>query len=312
MAVLELDNLSKWYGEVIGLNRVSAVIGKGMTGLLGPNGAGKSTLMGLATGQLRPSQGSIRVLGAGPWDNPKMLSRVGFCPEGDRFWGRMTGLDFVTFLAKLSGLRGGDARRAALSAIEAVDLTAHMRRPIRGYSKGMRQRIKVAQALAHKPELLILDEPFTGADPVARHALGTLFKQLVAEGVDILISSHVLHEVEALTRQILLIDHGRIVAQGELHEVRRQLHNRPHAIRVRVDGARRVATTVAGLDDVTGVRLADAETLLIETSAPERVYVELSDLFLREDLHPREIAAADESLEAVFGYLTRRQEGELR
>lgn len=303
---MELDNLSKWYGEVIGLNRVTASIGKGITGLLGPNGAGKSTLMGLATGQLRPSQGSIRLFGERPWDNPRVLARIGFCPEGDRFWPNQTGLEFVMFLAQASGLSFAVSRKAALEAIDAVDMTAHMKRPIKGYSKGMRQRIKVAQALAHNPDLLILDEPFTGTDPVARHTLHELLQALAAEGVDILISSHVLHEIEELTRQILFLDHGRIVAQGDLQQVRRQLRDRPHAIRVRLDEVRRLAAYLAGVPEVAGLRMPLPDTLLIETAAPDVVHEALSDWFLREEHAPREIAAADESLEAVFGYLTRR------
>ena len=162
MPIIELNELSKWYGEVIGLNNVTAAIGSGITGLLGPNGAGKTTLMGLAMGQLRPSDGSIRVLGERIWDNPAVLSRIGYCPEGDIFWPKLTGLEFVSFLARSSGLRGRAAKTATLRAIEQTGMTESMNRAIRGYSKGMRQRIKISQVLVHEPQLLILDEPFTG------------------------------------------------------------------------------------------------------------------------------------------------------
>ena len=182
MPIIELNELSKWYGEVIGLNNVTAAIGSGITGLLGPNGAGKTTLMGLAMGQLRPSDGSIRVLGERIWDNPAVLSRIGYCPEGDIFWPKLTGLEFVSFLARSSGLRGRAAKTATLRAIEQTGMTESMNRAIRGYSKGMRQRIKISQALAPSPPLLILDEPFTGAHPVARHAVGDRFPG-VAPGV---------------------------------------------------------------------------------------------------------------------------------
>jgi ABC-2 type transport system ATP-binding protein len=305
-AVIELDGLSKWYGEVIGLNNVSARIGKGITGLLGPNGAGKSTMMGAATGQLRPSQGAIRILGERPWDNPRVLRHVGYCPEGDRFWPRMTGYDFVHFLAKASGLRGAAARSAALDAIEATSMTPHMHRAIRGYSKGMRQRIKISQALAHRPALLILDEPFTGADPVARHDLADLFRRLAADGVDVLISSHVLHEVESLTRQILMIDRGRIVAEGDVRNVRKAMHNHPHAIRVRVDQPRRVAARLTDVPAVTGMKMPEGDTLMIETTDTAAVYDQVAEIALDEQLTVLEIAAADEGLEAVFGYLTER------
>ena len=304
MAVIELNKLSKWYGEVIGLNNVSAVVESGITGLIGPNGAGKSTLMGLAMGQLRPSTGSIRVLGQPVWDNPAVLSQVGYCPEGDVFWPEMTGWQFVLFLVKASGLRGGAARTAASEAIELTGMHEHRHRAIRGYSKGMRQRIKIAQALAHDPRLLILDEPLTGADPVARHDLTTLFRDLAAEGVDILISSHVLHEVEALTHQILMIHHGRIVAEGDLQDVRRQMLDRPYAIRVRVNDARRLAAALIDWEVVIGVQMVSSDTLIIETPAPERVYDRLPETILAQGLVAKEIAAADAGLEAIFGYLT--------
>lgn len=306
MAVIELIQLSKWYGEVIGLNNVTAEIGPGITGLLGPNGAGKSTLMGLATGQLRPSKGEIRVFGESPWDNPRVLSRIGYCPEGDPFWSNLTGYQFVAFLAKLSGLGGAAARRAATEAVERTGMSPHAGRAIRGYSKGMRQRIKIAQALAHSPELLILDEPFTGADPIARHDLTNLFRDLAARGVNILVSSHVLHEVEALTQQILMIDHGRIVAQGNVQAVRRTLLDRPHAIRVRVDQPRKLASVLAGWELVTSVSVPQPDTVLFETRSPEAAYERLTSLILDDGLIVREIAAADENLEAVFGYLTQR------
>ena len=306
MAVIELNAVSKWYGEVIGLNNVTASIESGITGLLGPNGAGKSTLMSLATGQLRPSQGALRVFGRRPWNNPAVLSQIGFCPEGDSFWSNLTGRQFVRFLARLSGLSGRAATRAALEAIDLTGMRENMDRPIRGYSKGMRQRIKIAQSLAHKPRLLILDEPFTGADPVARHELANLFRKLASEGVDILISSHVLHEVEALTKRILMIDNGRIVAQGDLRTVRRQMRDRPHAIRVCLDQPRKLAAVLALRPEVSGLKLTGDDTLLIETTAPDQICDSLPGLLLERDIVAREITLADDSLEAVFGYLTDR------
>ncbi|MGD2109675.1 MAG: ABC transporter ATP-binding protein [Phycisphaerae bacterium] len=304
--VIELDALSKWYGEVIGLNNVTADIGHGITGLVGPNGAGKSTLMGLAMGQLRPCKGVIHVFGQQVWNRPAVLSKVGYCPEGDPFWPNLSGRQFVTFLSKLGGMSGSASRTAVQTALDRTGMTANADRAIRGYSKGMRQRIKIAQALVHDPELLILDEPFTGADPVARSELARLFSALAADGVDILISSHILHEVESLTRQILMIDHGRIVAQGDVQTVRRGMHERPHAIRVRVDQPRTLASRLVGLDVVAGVKITDGDALVIETPSPERVYAQLPKLILDEDLSVREIAATDDTLEAVFGYLTQR------
>ena len=308
--VIELNSLSKWYGEVIGLNNVTTTIEHGITGLVGPNGAGKSTLMGLAMGQLRPSKGNIRVFGRKVWNNPAVLSNIGYCPEGDPFWSDVTGRQFVAFLAKASGLHGAGLRKALPEVIELTGMTKNADRAIKGYSKGMRQRIKIAQALIHKPKLLILDEPFTGTDPVGRHELGNVLKDLAERGVDILISSHVLHEVEALTKQILMIDHGRIVAQGQIAEVRRALHNRPFAIRIRVDRPRRLAARLAEMEAVTSLQMMPPDTLMIQTVSPDEIYDRLASLILDGEVAVQEIAAADESLEAIFGYLTGHRDRE--
>lgn len=305
MSVIELNSVSKWYGEVIGLNNLTVSIGQGMTALVGPNGAGKSTLMGLIMGQIKPNNGEIKVLGQRPWNNPQVLSQIGYCPEGDPFWMNVTGRYFVRFLARLSGLKPRAADLAADVAIDSTDMTEHMNRVIGTYSKGMRQRIKIAQALVHKPRLLVLDEPFTGADPVARHELATLFARLTGE-VDILISTHVLHEVEAMTQQILMIAGGRLVAEGDLRSLRRQMHHRPHAIRVRLDHPRKLAVEIAQLETVTGLRMPEPDTLIIETTTPDPVYDRISELLLTGNMPVREIAPADDNLEAVFGYLTDR------
>ena len=304
--VIELVGLSKWYGEVIGLNNVSASVGRGITGLVGPNGAGKSTTMGLATGQLKPSMGTILVFGQRVWNNPAVLSRIGYCPEGDPFWPNLTGRQFVRFLARMSGIGRAQANAAVEKAIARTDMLDNADRAIQGYSKGMRQRIKIAQALVHDPRLLILDEPFTGTDPVARHQLAELFGELASSGVDILVSSHVLHEVEALTSRIMMIDHGRIVAEGELHAIRRGMHDRPHAIRVRTDSPRPLAVRLAALEFVTALSIPDTETLIVNTPAPERLYDELPGLILDVGASVHEIAADDEDLEALFGFLTTR------
>jgi len=307
MSVIELHEVSKWYGEVIGLNQVTTSIGPGITGLLGRNGAGKTTLMGLVTGQLRPSQGRVRVFGEHVWDNPRMLTRLGYCPEGDLFWPSLTGWQFVLFLARLSGLSRHAARTAAAAAIDRVGMQSHAYQSIRGYSKGMRQRIKIAQALAHRPQLLVLDEPLTGADPVSRHELTELFRELAAADVAILISTHVLHEIDALTRQILLIDHGRIIAEGELSAVREQIQDRPHLIRIRVDDARKLAVALTSLPAVTGLQLLASDMLVVETLSPEDIWAHVNHAAACESLCVRELCMADESLEAVFTYLTEQR-----
>src|SRR5439155_1960712 len=200
--VVTFDGVSKWYGNVIGLNKLTLRIQPGVTGLLGPNGAGKSTLLQLATGQLRPSQGTVRVLGHPAWNNPGLTRHVGLCPEQDAFYEWMTGLDFVRTCARLTGL-GRDATAAAEKALAIVGMTANMNRAIRGYSKGMRQRTKLAQALVHQPRVLFLDEPFTGTDPVARRDLIDVIRDLAAGRCTVLVSSHVLHELQALTPNLV-------------------------------------------------------------------------------------------------------------
>ncbi len=306
MAIIELRNLSKWYGEVIGLNNVTVSVNHGITGLLGPNGAGKTTFMAIATGQIRPCIGSMLVLGQRPWDNPNVLSRIGYCPEGDAYWPNVTGREFVRLCARLSGLGLRSARCATEHAIDRVGLTSASTRAVRTYSKGMRQRIKIAQALVHNPELLILDEPFIGADPVARHDMADLLCQLADDGMDILISSHILHEVEALTKQIIMIDHGRVVAEGNVRAVRSSLRNRPHTIRIRADKARIMAQALIRINEVVGLGLPDSNSLVVQTRDPQLIYKKVLEASLEHNVVLREMASADDNLEAVFGYLTNR------
>src|SRR5581483_6672679 len=194
---------SKWYGNVIGLNNLTLRIPSGVTGLLGPNGAGKSTLLQLATGQLYPSQGAVRVLEQTVWNNPGLNRSIGLCPEQDAFYEWMTGFEFLHTCARLSGLARIEARDATQRSLELVGMTENMNRAIRGYSKGMRQRTKLAQAFVHDPEVLFLDEPLTGTDPVARRELIDIIQHLGAQGKSVLVSSHVLHEVQALTPGIV-------------------------------------------------------------------------------------------------------------
>ncbi len=266
--VVAFQDVSKWYGNVIGLNKLSLALSAGVTGLLGPNGAGKSTLLQLATGQLLPSQGAVRVLGEHVWNNPKLNRRIGLCPEQDAFYEWMTGWDFVHTCARLSGLARGDARAAAARAIESVGMTKHKDRAIRGYSKGMRQRIKLAQALVHEPDVLFLDEPLTGTDPVARRDLMDIIQRLGGEGKSVVVSSHVLHEVQSLTPSIVLLSRGRLVAEGNVRQIRDLIDKHPHQIVLHCDEHRRLAARLVSFDDVEGVRvLAGEQGLMVETRA---------------------------------------------
>jgi ABC-2 type transport system ATP-binding protein len=305
--VVAFHDVSKWYGNVIGINKLSLAVRAGVTGLLGPNGAGKSTLLQLATGQLEPSQGAVRVLGLRAWNNPTLNRRIGLCPEQDAFYEWMTGWDFVHTCARLSGLARGEARAAAERTIESVGMTKHRDRAIRGYSKGMRQRIKLAQALVHEPDVLFLDEPLTGTDPVARRDLMDIIQRLGSEGKSVLVSSHVLHEVESLTPNIVLLSRGRLVAEGNVRQIRGLIDKHPHQIVLHAADYRRLAARLVAFDDVEGVRvLAGEQGVMVETRAPDAFYGRLPALYLEEGLEIKAVYSDDDNLEAVFKYLVRK------
>ncbi len=305
--IVTFRGVSKWYGNVIGLNKLTLDIPPGVTGLLGPNGAGKSTLLQLATGQLRPSQGEVHVLGHVAWNNPALNRRIGLCPEQDAFYEWMTGWDFVHTCARLSGMNRPDARAAAEYAIEQVGMTDNMNRAIRGYSKGMRQRTKIAQALAHEPEVLFLDEPLTGTDPVARRDLMDIILQLAEAGKSVLVSSHVLHEVQTLTPNIILLNHGRLVAEGHLRQIRDLIDKFPHRIVLVSDAYRALAAKIVNWDDVEGIKFHQKErSLLVETHAPDRFYSRLPELSLADGTAIEEVYSDDDNLEAVFKYLVNK------
>ena len=236
--IIAAEHLSKWYGQVIGLNDVTLTLAPGITGLLGPNGAGKSTFMKLMTGQLRPSAGSIRVLDEPIWQNPALYARIGFCPEQDAFYDRMTGMEWLVALIRLSGTDEAEADALARRALDTVDLTDAKDKKIGAYSKGMRQRVKLAQAVAHDPDLLILDEPLAGTDPIARRKTIRLIKEWGRAGKSIIVSSHVLHEIEAMTADILLINQGRILAEGNVHQIRELIDEHPHTVSIKADEPR--------------------------------------------------------------------------
>jgi ABC-2 type transport system ATP-binding protein len=302
--IIEFDGVSKWYGNVIGLNKLSLHIPAGVTGLLGPNGAGKSTLLQLATGQLRPSQGTVRVLGQSVWDNPALNRQIGLCPEQDAFYEWMTGRDFVRTCARLSGMGQQAAAVAAIDALGRVGMTENMDRAIRGYSKGMRQRTKLAQSLVHSPRVLFLDEPLTGTDPVARRDMIEVIRGLAAGGCSVLVSSHVLHEVQALTSSIILLHRGRLVAEGNVRDIRGLIDNHPHRIVLIGDRPRALAARLAEYEDVVGIEFLDRESgLRVETHLPDAFYARLPSIAIEDGFALREVFSEDDNLEAVFKYL---------
>jgi ABC-2 type transport system ATP-binding protein len=301
--IVHAEHLSKWYGQVSGLNDVTASIPGGITGLLGPNGAGKSTFMKLMTGQLRPSQGGIRVLGEAVWGNPHVYFRLGFCPEQDAFYDRMTGLEWVTALVRLHGFDDATAARAAQEALERVDLADAAGKKIGAYSKGMRQRVKLAQALAHDPELLILDEPLTGMDPLQRRRTIRMIKDWARAGKHIIVSSHILHEIEAMTSNILLINNGRILAEGNVHQIRDLIDTHPHTVHIRAADPRALARRFLAEVDVISLRFEDGG-VYVETGRPDAFYQRLTDLAASGEAGPiDEVTSPDDNLQAVFRYL---------
>ncbi|MEM7205082.1 MAG: ABC transporter ATP-binding protein [Planctomycetota bacterium] len=299
-SALEFAGVSKWYGQVAAITEVSLRIGPGVTGLVGQNGAGKSTLMKLACGLLRPSLGQVRVNGGSP-DRVATRRQIGFCPDLDRFYERLSGRRFVTWMLRASGLGRSAAATRAGEVLERLGLADAMDRQIRGYSKGMRQRVKLALTLAHEPAVVLLDEPLTGLDPVARHEVGELVRGLGHGGAAVLVSSHVLHELQAFADLFVLMHQGRIVAEGALAELRAQLAERPRRLALRSDQPRRLARRLCELDQVSAVEI-DARGVVIETTGGAQLSQRLTALGAESGL-VRELLPLDDSLEAVFGYL---------
>ncbi len=305
-ALVQAEHLSKWYGQVSGLNDVTVSIPPGITGLLGPNGAGKSTFMKLMTGQLKPSQGTIRVFGEPMWGNPGIYTQIGFCPEQDAFYERMTGLEWLTALVRLNGLDDAAADTAARQALDRVELMPAADKKIGAYSKGMRQRVKLAQALVHDPALLILDEPLTGMDPLMRRKTIRLVKDWARGGKHIIVSSHILHEIESMTANILLINNGRIVAEGNVHQIRDLIDTHPHTVYVRGSDPRALARRFLAEDDVLSLRFQPG-AVVVETARPDSFYARLTDLASSGEAGAiDEVQSPDDNLQAVFRYLVKQ------
>jgi ABC-2 type transport system ATP-binding protein len=304
--MIATDHLSKWYGQVSGLNDVTVSVPPGITGLLGPNGAGKSTFMKLVTGQLKPSQGTVRVLGEPIWGNPALFHRIGFCPEQDAFYDRMTGLNWVTALVSLNGLDPAAATAAARRALEAVDLMDAADKRIGAYSKGMRQRVKMAQAIAHDPEVLILDEPLGGMDPIMRRRTIRQIREWGRSGKSVLVSSHILHEVESMTSNILLINNGRIVAEGNVHQIRDLIDTHPHTVFIRAQDPKGLARMLLVEDGVISLRF-EPGAVVIETARPDAFYARLTDMAASGEAGViDEVTSPDDNLQAVFKYLVKQ------
>jgi ABC-2 type transport system ATP-binding protein len=303
-AVIEASDVTKRYGEVLGLNGFTASFSAGITGLVGPNGAGKSTFFRLLAGQLRSDSGTLTLLGHPAWEPGEFRRRVGYCPEHAALFDWMTGEEFVATLLRVDGFARAEAAERAARAIDAVGLTDARRRRVAVYSKGMRQRVKLAQCIAHDPELILLDEPLNGVDPVGRAGLSALLRDLGASGHHIVVSSHVLYEVERLTDQIVMISNGRAIAQGDLHRIRDLIDLHPHVIELESADPRALARSLGAWEHVVSLEFPAPGQLRVLTRNPDAFYSALPELVVREGVSVRGVRSADDNLDAVFRYLS--------
>jgi len=298
------DNVSKFYGEILGVNRVNLQIAPGITSLVGPNGAGKSTLMNLMTGLLRPTRGSISLLGI-PTDQPEQLFRkVGYCTQFDSFPRGVTGREFINSFLLVHGFNRKRANELSQIALERVSLQEAGDRKVAAYSKGMRQRIRLAQSIAHQPSVLILDEPLNGLDPMVRAETIALFRRLASEGLHLIISSHILHEVDMMSDSVVLLNSGYIVAEGDIHGVRNEMEEHPMQILIRCDQPAKLAAYVFEKDHVVEARLHDDRRgLFVRTRDADRFYLMLNRAVAEGAVNVESVAPVDDDLSAVYQYL---------
>ena len=298
------DNVSKFYGEILGVNRVNLQIAPGITSLVGPNGAGKSTLMNLMTGLLRPTRGNITLLGI-PTDHPEQLFRkVGFCTQFDSFPRGLTGREFLLAFLLVHGFDRKRANDLAQLALERVNLVEAADRKVAAYSKGMRQRIRLAQAIAHEPVVMILDEPLNGLDPMVRAETIALFRKLASEGLHLIISSHILHEVDTMSDRVVLVNNGYIVAEGDIHGVRDEMEEHPMQILIRCDQPAKLAAYVFAQDHVVEARLhEDKGGLFVRTRNADGFYLLLNRAVAAGEVNVESVAPVDDDMSAVYQYL---------
>jgi ABC-2 type transport system ATP-binding protein len=298
------EDVSKFYGEVLGVNRVSLTLPPGITSLVGPNGSGKTTLMNLMTGLVRPSRGRITVVGVSPDDPEALFRKVGYCTQFDSFPRGATGRSFVQNWLRLHGMERKEADRLADEALERVGMTDAAGRKVAAYSKGMRQRIRLALSLAHQPEVLVLDEPLNGLDPMARAESLALFQGLGKQGLHVVISSHILHEVDRISDQVVLLSYGYVVAEGQIHGVRTEVAEHPLQILVRCRRPHVLAARLFGEEHVVEAKLhADGQGLLVRTKDAAAFHRQLNRIVLEDGLEVEAVAPADDDANAVYQYL---------
>ena len=297
------EDVSKFYGEILGVNRVNLSIPSGVTSLVGPNGSGKTTLMNLMTGLVRPTRGRIHILGLAPDEPEKLFKLLGYSTQFDSFPMGLTGFQFVSSYLRLGGSDDQTADQLAWRAIERVNLTEAADRNVGGYSKGMRQRIRLAQALCHTPRVLVLDEPLNGLDPLARAEMIALFRSVAAEGCYVIISSHILHEVDAISDQVILLSNGYVVAEGPIHSLRSEIREQPAQILIRCDRPRDLASKMMESEHTMEVRIHNDERgLLVKTLDADQFYLMLNHIAL-SGVEIESVAPADDDVNSVYEYL---------
>ena len=308
-----LDDVAKWYGEVMGVNGISAQLAPGVTGLLGPNGAGKSTLLKVMAGLLAPNRGRVEVFGANPRHSIDIYRHIGFCHDGDNFYEGLSGPEFLGLSLRLHGVHSREARQTALETLEAFGLADAANKRIGSYSKGMRQRLKMAHAVAHNPDVVLLDEPLAGMDPVGRHRTLELVRQWGEAGRVVVVSSHILHEIDALTTNIIMLSHGRLLAEGDIHEVRELLSEHPHKIYVECPNPRLLSSRLIEMEQVRQIQFErERPGIMIETFQPDLLYQRLAHITVNEGIQIELMTSPDDNVQAVFDYLThgRTEEGD--
>ena len=303
-ALITFANVSRFYGEVLGINKVNLSIPPGITSLVGPNGSGKTTLMNLMSGLLRPTQGEISVLGVPP-DHPEKLGRIlGYCTQFDAYPKGLTGWQFLYSFLLLHGMSEAECRRRATAALERVNMMDAAHRLVAAYSKGMRQRIKLAQAVAHDPQVLVLDEPLNGLDPMARAETIALFREWGDKGRYVIVSSHILHEVDRISDQVILLSHGYVVAEGQIQGVRSEVKEQPMQILVRCDRPADLAARLFQQNHVVEAKIhGDGRNLLLRTKDADSFYLLLNRIVLDSGLDVESVAPADDDVNSVYQYL---------
>jgi len=302
--VIVFEDVSKFYGEILGVNRVNLSIAHGITSLVGPNGAGKTTLMNLMTGLLRPTRGQISILGISPGEPEELFRSVGYCSQFDSFPRGVTGREFINMFLSVHGMAKDEADELTMKALERVNLVAAAEKKVAAYSKGMRQRVRLAQAVAHNPSVLILDEPLNGLDPMARAETIRLFRQLADEGLHLVISSHILHEVDMMSDSVVLLNNGYVVAEGDVRDVRDEMEEHPMQVLVRCDHPTTLAARVFEQDLVVEARIhEDRGGLFIKTRDADKFYLLLNEVVAEGSVQIESVTPVDDDLSAVYQYL---------